>query len=119
MAASRCSGSAPVTWSSAVLNRSNPSRHSASAIPALAPNIVYRTLVEHPASAAIRRMVSPSGPCRSSSSLAVSSNIRRSDALPAAWATAYGLLMLGWGIRSALFGTRLRRGNRKRNIVTA
>jgi hypothetical protein len=48
--------------------------------------MVYRTVVEQPTSAAIRRMVSASGPSASSSRLATSSTSRRTAWRPAAYA---------------------------------
>jgi hypothetical protein len=63
MAANRINGSSSSMAACPSRRRSKPSSHRASAIPALPPNIVYKTLVEQPTSPAMRRMVRASGPC--------------------------------------------------------
>ena len=98
MPVSLANGSSPSTLASAVCSRSNPSHHSASEMPALPPNIEYSTLVEHPTSPAIRRIVNASGPSVSSNRLAASRRTRRWASRPAAYASPYGVPAAGFAI---------------------
>src|SRR5947208_13519345 len=89
---SRVNGSVSLgTAANRLANRAKPSQYSASARPCLPPNVVYSTVVEHPAAAATRRIVNACGPSFTRSRLAVSSRARRSASEPRSRALAYAV----------------------------